>query len=84
MSPNVGGVPIISREPDRTCGECGAVAECRPYGVDDADICFGCASQTPQHTFRTNVAIGRKLFGLTQDAAEQAARIVANGDDHSP
>jgi hypothetical protein len=31
---------------------CGVIAECRPYGPNDEEICFGCAMKDPNTTER--------------------------------
>jgi hypothetical protein len=48
MSFRVAGVPVIAVERDRRCTACGKVDECRPYGKDGAQVCFGCAMATPE------------------------------------
>lgn len=32
------------------CSECGVKAECRPYGIDGAPICFDCGMKNPERT----------------------------------
>lgn len=34
---------IIAQQPDEACEMCGTIAECRPYGPNDENICFECA-----------------------------------------
>lgn len=36
------GRGFIAEEPETICELCGAVAECRPYGPNDENICFDC------------------------------------------
>ena len=31
---------------------CGIIAECRPYGPNDEELCFGCAMKDPDTTER--------------------------------
>lgn len=33
---------VICDEPEQTCQQCGAVAECRPYGEGYTQVCFDC------------------------------------------
>ena len=37
------GPGFIAQQPDEVCEMCGVVAECRPYGANDENICFECA-----------------------------------------
>jgi hypothetical protein len=37
------GRGFISPEADQACELCGIIAECRPYGLNDEQICFDCA-----------------------------------------
>ena len=46
------GPGIIAQQPDEVCEMCGAVAECRPYGVNDENICFDCAMKDEDTTRR--------------------------------
>lgn len=36
------GLGFIAEQPDEVCEMCGQVAECRPYGPNDENICFDC------------------------------------------
>ncbi len=36
------GPNLIQEEHPRQCGDCGKIAECRPYGPDGSVICFEC------------------------------------------
>ena len=42
------GRGIIAQEPDQVCELCGKIDECRPYGPKDEEICFDCATSTPE------------------------------------
>lgn len=37
------GRGFISPELDQACELCGIIAECRPYGPNDEQVCFDCA-----------------------------------------
>jgi len=39
------GRGFISPEADQACELCGIIAECRPYGPNDEQICFDCAME---------------------------------------
>ena len=43
---------IVEAEAERVCSECDAVAHCRPYGEDGADICFTCGMKDEAKTLR--------------------------------
>ena len=43
---------IISEQPPEVCEMCGVVAECRPYGPNDENICFDCAMKDEDTTKR--------------------------------
>jgi hypothetical protein len=38
------------QEPDQACEVCGVVAECRPYGPNDEQICFDCGMKDEETT----------------------------------
>jgi hypothetical protein len=44
------GRGIIAPEPDQVCEMCGAIAECRPYGPNDEQICFECGMKDEETT----------------------------------
>jgi hypothetical protein len=60
MSKNVNGVPVIEVEPDFLCFQCGKIAETRPYGPNEEEICFECGMKDKEQTERM---MGIKLFG---------------------
>lgn len=43
---------IIQEQPPEACEECGTIAECRPYGANDENICFDCAMKDEDTTRR--------------------------------
>jgi len=51
---------VIFVEPPQVCELCGTVAECRPYGPNDEQICFKCGMKDPDTTERKMIAY---LFG---------------------
>jgi len=44
----VGRNLVIEPEAPRTCSVCGLERECRPYGEGGADVCYACATATPE------------------------------------
>jgi len=46
------GRGIIAPQDDEVCEMCGIVAECRPYGPNDENICFECAMKDEETTKR--------------------------------
>jgi hypothetical protein len=46
------GRGFIQEEPPQACQMCGVIAECRPYGPNDEEICFECAQKDPDTTER--------------------------------
>ena len=42
MSQRINGQAVICQEPERQCGLCGRIAECRPYGPNGEQVCFDC------------------------------------------
>ena len=45
MTRKIGNIVHIEVEPSRVCAFCEKVAELRPYGPNDEEICFDCAMQ---------------------------------------
>lgn len=43
---------IIAEQPPEACEMCGIIAECRPYGPNDENICFECAMKDEDTTQR--------------------------------
>lgn len=54
------GRGFIAEEPPQACQFCGIIAECRPYGPKDEEICFECAMKDKDTTERKMAAY---LFG---------------------
>lgn len=46
------GRGIIAPQDDEACEMCGVIAECRPYGPNDENICFDCAMKDEATTQR--------------------------------
>jgi hypothetical protein len=46
------GRGFIAPELDQICELCGIIAECRPYGPNDEQICFDCAMKDEDTTER--------------------------------
>jgi hypothetical protein len=44
------GRGFISPESDQACELCGIIAECRPYGPNDEQVCFDCAMKDEKTT----------------------------------
>lgn len=42
------GRGFIAQELDQICELCGKIDECRPYGPNDEQICFDCATSTEE------------------------------------
>jgi hypothetical protein len=54
---------IIAEQPPEACEMCGIIAECRPYGPNDENICFECAMKDEDTTQRKMEAY---IFGDTE------------------
>jgi hypothetical protein len=46
------GRGFIAAELDQACEFCGVIAECRPYGPNDEQICFDCGMKDAATTKR--------------------------------
>jgi len=57
------GRGFIAHEVATVCEMCGTIAECRPYGPNDEQICFDCAMKDPETTERKMAAY---IFGETE------------------
>ena len=44
------GRGFIAEEKEQVCEMCGTIAECRPYGPNDEEICFECAMKDEETT----------------------------------
>jgi hypothetical protein len=64
MTKRIGNVVLIEGEEDRRCELCGIMAECRPAGPKQEQVCFDCGKKDPAAMERYN----QRLFdgGLTQ------------------
>ena len=64
MTTRIGNAVIISDEDDRCCELCGKLAECRPAGPKQEQVCYDCALKDPAAMKRYS----ERLFqgGLTQ------------------
>jgi hypothetical protein len=57
------GRGIIAQEPDQVCEMCGKIDECRPYGKNDEQICFDCATSTPEMEEISRKKMSAYIFG---------------------
>ena len=60
------GRGFISAEPVQVCEMCGAIAECRPYGPNNEQICFDCGIKDEATTFKK---MEQYIFGGEGDGA---------------
>ena len=51
---------IIVEEPPQVCELCNVIEECRPYGPNGEQICFGCAMKDRETTEKR---MAQYLFG---------------------
>lgn len=65
MSGRIGNVVFICPQADETCELCGAKEECRPYGPNGENICYGCGMQDEAATARKMKQV---LFGDKEDS----------------
>lgn len=61
------GRGFIAQEPDTMCAYCGTIDECRPYGANYEQICFGCATSTPEREAITERRMAEYIFGETDE-----------------
>lgn len=57
------GPGFIAEEPEQACQLCGKIDECRPYGPNDEQICFDCATSTPEMEAIVEKKMAKYLFG---------------------
>lgn len=57
------GRGFIAPELDTVCEFCGSIAECRPYGPNDEQICFDCAMSSPEAEEIAKRKMGVYIFG---------------------
>ena len=54
------GLGFIAAEHDQACELCGIIAECRPYGPNNEQICFDCGMKDEATTNKKMVSY---IFG---------------------
>jgi hypothetical protein len=57
------GHGVIAQEPDQMCEMCGKIDECRPYGLNNEQICFDCAMATPKSKAIAEKKMAAYIFG---------------------
>lgn len=60
MTRRIGNTLIIEKENNQQCDYCGKIAELRPYGKNNAVICFDCAMKdvdTVQEVYKRRLGI---------------------------
>ena len=62
MTERIGDAVIIEHEAEQKCHFCGKVAECRPYGPGNKQICFECAMK-PMYKGTVEKNARETLFG---------------------
>ncbi len=61
------GLGFIAQQPDELCEMCGKIDECRPYGPNDENICFDCATnKVGEEVIKKKMAA--YIFGETDNA----------------
>ncbi len=65
------GKGFIAAESDGECKLCGTIAETRPYGPNEEEICFDCAQKNPEITRKQ---MHRFLFGEGEPLIRKAKR----------
>jgi hypothetical protein len=60
------GRGIIAQEPEQMCEYCNRIDECRPYGDNGEQICFDCATSTPERTATAERRMREYIFGEKQ------------------
>lgn len=61
------GRGFISKENDTVCEFCGRIDECRPYGANYEQICFDCATSTPEAKAIAEKKMAAYIFGDEDD-----------------
>lgn len=59
------GRGFIAQEVEQVCELCGVIAECRPYGANDEQICFDCATSSPEMKAVVEKKMAAYIFGET-------------------
>ena len=57
------GRGFIMEQSPEACELCGVIAECRPYGPNDENICFDCATATPESKAIAEKKMAAYIFG---------------------
>lgn len=57
------GPGIIAEQPPEACEMCGIIAECRPYGPNDENICFDCAMKDDESKAIAEKKMSAYIFG---------------------
>ncbi len=57
------GRGIIAQEPEQVCEFCNKIEECRPYGPNNEQICFDCATATPEMKAISEKKMASYIFG---------------------
>lgn len=57
------GPGFIAPEPDQMCEMCHSIDECRPYGPNGEQICFDCATSTPEMKQISEKKMAQYIFG---------------------
>ena len=61
------GRGFIAQEMDTVCEMCGTITECRPYGPNDEQICFECATSTPEAKAIAERKMKAYIFGIEEE-----------------
>lgn len=57
------GPGVIMQEPEQFCEQCGELHECRPYGPNDEQICFDCATKDDKSKAIAEAKMRAYIFG---------------------
>lgn len=57
------GLGFIAPESDQVCEFCGKIDECRPYGPNDEQICYECATTSPEMKAIVEKKMAAYIFG---------------------
>lgn len=60
------GRGFIAPEPEQMCEMCGKIDECRPYGPEGEQLCFDCATSTPEMKAIAEKRMREYIFGDSQ------------------
>lgn len=60
------GPGFIAEELPQVCELCGKIDECRPYGPNGEQICFECATSTPEMKAIVEKKMVAYIFGETE------------------